>query len=327
MNTVSVIIPTYNRLNTLRRVLQGLEAQTYPQTQFEVIVVSDGSTDGTDEFLADYAAAGPSFLVRPLRQDNQGVAAARNHGIAAAEGEIILFLDDDVVPASNLIAEHLRLHRERPQGIVVLGPMLTPADHPLSPWVQWEQAMLSKQYEQMVAGYWLPTARQFYTGNTSLPRAMLLAAGGFDSRFRRAEDVELAYRLEQQGVCFCFNPQAVGHHYASRSFASWLNIPYEYGRNDVIFAQEKGVCWLLPAIWREFHSRHPWIQMLAQLCLDRPRLSQWMAYLLKQTAERGQARLAHAACSALFNLRYYQGMADQLGGRELFFAGTRTYAS
>ncbi|MCK5924044.1 MAG: glycosyltransferase family 2 protein, partial [Methylococcales bacterium] len=158
-----------------------------------------------------------------VSQPNAGAAAARNRGVSEAQGEIILFIDDDVVPTPTLIEDHLR-HHETASDIVVIGPMLTPPHHSLLPWVAWEQAMLEKQYNAMQAGEWEPTPRQFYTGNSSIARQHLDAAGGFDTEFRRAEDVELAYRLADMGLRFIFDSQAVGYHYAERSFDSWMGI-------------------------------------------------------------------------------------------------------
>ncbi len=330
---VTVILPTYNRLARLKKVLAGLAAQTYPD--FDVIVVSDGSTDGTDEFLqkletgdwrlAVNAHQSPIANLQSLFQPNQGVAATRNHGLREATGELVLFIDDDVVPAPQLVAEHVAWHQAQGDDVVVMGPMLSPPDFAMQPWVQWEQAMLLKQYDDMVNGRWQPTARQFYTGNTSLRRQHLLDAGGFDPNFRRAEDVELAYRLAQRGLRFLFNPQAIGYHYAERSFASWIAIPYAYGRNDVIFTRDKGQSWLLPTIAYEFrHSRHPLIQSLTRLCLDRPRLSQFVIVASKQIALLGHRlrlpQLPRLAYSAIFNLRHYQGISDELGGKAAFFA-------
>jgi GT2 family glycosyltransferase len=325
MDHVTVIVPTYNRLGRLRQVLAGLEAQSFPRDRFDVVVVSDGSTDGTEAFLRDLASP---LQVTPVLQANQGPAAARNAGVAEARGELLLFIDDDVVPDPQLIAEHVASH-EAAADRVVLGPMLTPADFRLAPWVQWEQEMLVKQYRAMEAGEWEPTARQFYTGNTSLARRHVVAAGGFDARFRRAEDVELAFRLARRGVRFLFNPRAVGHHYAERSFRSWIEIPYAYGRNDVIFARE-GQDWLLDAIRREFRERNRLVASLVRLCLGRGALSRAALAALKGAAELnarlGAAKLARFAHSAMFNLRYYQGVADELGGRRQFFrlaAGAR----
>lgn len=320
MKRISVVIPTFNRLNQLKQVLTGLEKQTYPLEKFEVVVVSDGSSDGTNAFLE--ALETPLDLV-PVFQANQGVATARNQGFKQANGELVLFIDDDVVPAPQLVAEHVQEHDAHQANIVVLGPMLSPPDFRLSPWTRWEQAMLVKQYDMMNAGAWEPTARQFYTGNSSLSRQLLLDSGGFDPAFRRAEDVELAYRLIEYDVRFIFNDRAVGYHYVSRSFASWMSTPYEYGRNDVIFSQEKGQTWLLPQVLQEYKGRHLFIRALTRACLDRHRLSQLSIMTLKSIAQLGDwmhlSGLSRQAYSGIFNLRYYQGMADELAGRKSFY--------
>jgi GT2 family glycosyltransferase len=250
------------------------------------------------------------------------VAAARNNGLQNATGQLILFLDDDVVPHPHLIAEHLRLHSTQPDDVIVLGPMLSPTDFSLAPWVRWEQAMLVKQYDAMLAEKFQPTARQFYTGNTSLAREHLLKAGGFDEHFRRAEDVELAYRLAEAGLRFVFSAQAIGYHYAERSFRSWIDIPYIYGKNDVIFTRDKHQKWLLPKVYTEFYLRNPLIQWLVRICLDRRNISAGISAILKAAAWIGDyiqiERLVQVAYSGLFNLRYYQGIADELGGRTIF---------
>ncbi len=198
---LSVVLPTYNRLDRLRRVLHALESQTYPADKFEVLVISDGSTDGTDTYLQSVETA---LHLRPLSQPNQGPAQARNQGVASAVGSIILFIDDDVVPAPQLITEHLSMHQNYGDQLVVIGPMLSPPRFQMAPWVAWEQDQLAKQYGDMQAGQWQPTARQFYTGNSSVARHHVIEAGGFDPAFRRAEDVELAYRLKDRGLRFVF---------------------------------------------------------------------------------------------------------------------------
>ena len=263
----SIIIPTFNRLGRLKAVIGALEEQTEPLNEFEVIVISDGSSDGTDEYLQGYTQ--PLHLKAQF-QTNKGPAAARNLGIAEAVGEIVIFIDDDVVPAPELVREHLQTHEvDHGDNQVVLGPMLTPLDTKLSPWTQWEQEMLMKQYSAMDAGDWLPTARQFYTGNSSIARRHLVASGGFDASLRRAEDVELAYRLELAGLRFIYQPRAIGYHYPLRSYRSWTQIAYDYGRNDVLFHQLKGHDWVLPIMAWEFKKRHLWTRILVWVCLDR----------------------------------------------------------
>lgn len=309
-------------------VLAGLARQDYPMNNVEVVVVSDGSTDGTEAYLKTLR---PPFCLETVFQQNQGVATARNQGFQRAQGEIILFIDDDVVPAPQLVREHLLVHANHGDRVVVLGPMLTPQGYAMTPWVQWEQQMLEKQYRAMQSNLYSPTCRQFFTGNTSLARKHLITSGGFDPTFRRAEDVELAYRLAALGLEFVFHPQAAGFHYAERSYTSWNTTAYVYGKNDVIFSMEKGQSWLLPNIFSEYYSRHPFTRLVTQLCLDRPRISQAVTAGLKLLIEVFHGLklrpLVSAACSAIFNLRYYQGLADRLGGGQAFWSGVQQAAS
>jgi glycosyltransferase involved in cell wall biosynthesis len=323
---ISIVIPTMNRMTSLQRVVSGLMAQTYPNHQFEVIVVSDGSTDGTDAYLTGLTTP---FRLLPVLQSNRGVASARNAGIAAAEGKLIIFLDDDTVPAPDFLEEHARLQDTYNGQAVVIGPMhMPPLPWRPAPWVGWELSRLAEQYHSMLSGDWQPTPRQFYTANASVARQKLIQAGGFDPRFRRAEDVELAYRLEEGGVPFVFAPQAIVYHYAERSFAAWKAIPYAYGVNDVIFAQQKGQSWLLPTVYREYHTRHPLTKSITWLCLSHGLLTRVLTLFLKQfsllTDRLGMIKLSQLACSGIFNMYYYQGISDGLGSRKAFFSATRT---
>ena len=325
MQQVSIVLPTYNRLARLQQVVTALEQQSYPHGDLQLIIVADGATDGTNDYLA---ALQPSFAYIPVAQENGGAAPGRNTALKYATGDLVLFIDDDVVPGPELVAEHVAAHQQAEQagraGVVVLGPMLTPPDFPMSPWVQWEQAMLYKQYDAMAAGEWAPTARQFYTGNASVARSHLPTPQAFDTAFRRAEDVELAYRLAAEGLDFVFHPKAVGHHYAERSFSSWLAIAYAYGRNDVIFTREKGQPWLLATVIREYEGRHRLVKGLTQRCLSRPLMTGVAIKMLRlvaiASARMGQPSVARQAYSGIYNLRYYQGVADQLGGRQEFLA-------
>ena len=287
MPAISVVIPTYNRVEQLRGALVGLAGQTGLAEPPEVVVVSDGSSDGTDEFLRSPQCPLPVVAVR---QDNAGPAAARNRGIQEATGELVVFIDDDVVPAPDLLAAHLRHHEASGNDdTVVIGPMITPADEVLSPWVRWEQDMLYKQYAAMERGDWEATARQFYTANASIARRHLVDAGGFDEAFRRAEDVELAYRLADRGLHFTFAKDAIVDHHAERSFASWLDIARTYGRNDVIFGRDLDQRWLLDSIATEFHGRHRLVRALTRTCATRPRLRRVAIGTLKGTARAASA--------------------------------------
>jgi glycosyltransferase involved in cell wall biosynthesis len=316
----SVVVPTYNRLGRLRQVITALEQQAYPPDAYEVVVISDGSTDGTDAYLE---ALRSTIRLRWFPQANRGPAAARNVGIHKADGEFIVFIDDDVVPEPQLLREHARSHHEAGREVVVVGPLLTPEGFEMSPWVRWEQEMLMKQYRALLRGDWPASARQFYTGNASLRRSHILAAGGFDEGLRRAEDVELAYRLANKGLDFIFNMQAVGMHFAERSFRAWFDAAYTYGRNDVIFARDRNQKWLLSAVHEEFRDRHFLIRSLVRACKGRSSLT-WIASLaLKRAADVATllraSDIERFAYSGLFNLQYYNGLFNELDDVHFLF--------
>ena len=302
----SVVLPTYQRPRTLGQVLAGLAAQEWPPEQMEVLVVSDGGGDGSAELVRGFAS---SFPLRRLEQVNRGPAAARNLGIGSARGRLVLFLDDDVVPSPRLLAEHARSHAEAANRVVI-GTRLEPAG-PLRPWVRWECRTLAEQYEAMAAGRWSPTPYQFYTGNASVGIEHLRRAGGFDVSWRRAEDLELGFRLQRLGLQFVFNPAAAATHVADRSYRSWLDAAFQYGRNEVLFgkAEERAAA--------EFPHRHPLTRALVRAGLRRPALARRLPPLA-QPAIRAADRcrlggLALALCGATFNLQYWLGVAEGLG--------------
>jgi GT2 family glycosyltransferase len=312
---VSVVVPTYNRCAGLQRLLDGLTRQTYPADAFEVLIVDDGSADGT---VAATERRRTPFARRLLRQPHQGPAAARNLGVANARGELVLFLDDDVLPRPDVIAAHVAVHRASP-ATVAIGPMYPPPDWPRAAWVRWEEEKLAWQYAAMAEGKFECSPRQFYTANASLPAALFRAAGGFDARFSRAEDVELGFRLRDHGARFAFLPDAGVFHYASRSFESWCRTPYQYGRFDVVMQREKGHETLELAT-EEFHSRHPVNRALARLCVGRRGLTRVAVSALRLAAAAadtlGDRTRAALALSGIFNLLYWQGVCDELGGAD-----------
>jgi glycosyltransferase involved in cell wall biosynthesis len=309
--TVSVIVPTYNRSERLRRLLLGLAREHAAGARFEVIISVDGSSDSTAEMLAALELA---YSCHVLWHENVGPAAARNLAIRAAKGDVLLFLDDDVVPDSGLIRRHLEIHRERPDA-VVMGPMLAPAKG-LSAWLRWEAEMLQKQYNAMAAGTYRATARQFYTANASVRRQHVLAAGGFDERLRRAEDVELAYRLSQAGLGFHFLRSASVLHEPDRSFDSWLRVGYEYGRQDVVMTRSCGHTDVLARAYREWPERNAISRLFIRSCVGhrlRLRVATGLLRALVSAHSPAPAKLQMLFCSGLFNLHYWQGIADESG--------------
>jgi GT2 family glycosyltransferase len=320
MPAASIVIPTHDRLPQLQRVLEALAHQERPMDDVEVVVVSDGSSDGTDEHLARLE---PPFAMVACATPNRGPAAARNRGVELASGDLVLFLDDDVVPTTAWLGAHLDAHA-RAGDVVVIGPMVTPPGAVLSPWVRWMHGRIAEQYVAMTSGRWAPTARQFFTGNASLARRHVIDAGGFDPSFTRAEDVELAYRLDERGLRFVFAPEAVGHHHEERSFSSWASIPSAYGRNDIVLAQDHGRGWIDDVMRAELAERHPLHRGLVRACGGRARatdLATRAGRALGAAADvLGLGAVQRLAYSTVFNLRYYHAAIETTGGRHAFFS-------
>jgi len=310
---ISIVLPTFNRRSRLERVLSGLDQQSVDPECFEAVIVDDGSTDDTQAWLARNDTR--RYRVTAIRQTNGGPAKARNTGIDAARGQFVLFLDDDVEPTAELVAEHLRCH-ELESDVVVIGPLAS-LPYYAQPWVAWEQAKLEAQYVAMLRGDWEPSFRQFWTGNASVAKAHVLAAGGFDPGFLRAEDVELGRRMHERGLKFRFNPKARGLHHAERSLSAWEKMHQSYGALEVQIFGALGQEELIDTLahnWSRIHSLTHW---LVRRCVWHPvrhaaaclALRNWLE--LSAAAKRPIA--ANAVCGALANLNYWRASAKALG--------------
>ena len=203
----SVVIPAYNAAGTLPACLAALAQQTLPSTDFETIVADDGSADNT-ALVAAGAGAG-----QVLRLSHRGPAAARNAGIAAARGEIILFTDADCKPAPDWLAQMLR-PLDDPGVSGVKGSYKSNQQEVVARLAQCE---FEERYDRQAR---LPSI-DFVDSYAAAFRARVLReVGGFNPAFPRAnnEDVDLSYRLAECGCRLVFNRQAVVYH---RHVASW----------------------------------------------------------------------------------------------------------
>ena len=230
----SIVIPTFERPDTLFQVLDAVGRQESPP-EFEVVVVDDGSRDGTPGLLAAYR---PGYALRHFRQNNSGPAAARNRGVREARGERILFLGDDTVPEPGLLAVHARAHAEpRAFEAAVLGYTTWPRDRRVSPFLHHiNEYGLQFGYGLIEDPDNVPF-NFFYTSNISLSRAMLCDVGLFDTTFPHAawEDIEIAYRMGKRGLRIVYRAGAVARHHHEISFDSFRRRQQKAGESAAIF--------------------------------------------------------------------------------------------
>jgi glycosyltransferase involved in cell wall biosynthesis len=206
---LSVIICTFNRAQYLKTVLESVCEQTLPRDEFEVVVIDDGSSDDTRSVVDSFRAALP---IKYFYQKNAGLASAKNHGIYAAEGEILLFFDDDDVAAPTLLEEHLKTHRKYPKkNYAVLGYTEWVSGLDVTPLMKFvtEVGCFLFSYPSIKNGDILGYTR-FWGGRSSCKRTFLIGHGVFNPVFRfGCEDIELGYRLSKHNLKVVYNADAV----------------------------------------------------------------------------------------------------------------------
>ncbi len=195
---ISVQLCTYNRRALLGRVLDALFHQDLAPDDYEIILVDDGSDDGTYEEVLQRLA--PTCALHLVRQSNAGLARGRNVGIERARGEIILFMDDDVLATPGLLSAHVRFHRAHPDSIC-RGVAINVESFDHLPAPNYSLHNYSGAY--------------FWTTNVSIPLALVKDVGCFDERFREYgwEDLELGFRLRRRGVPSVLARDAVVYHH------------------------------------------------------------------------------------------------------------------
>ena len=223
---VSVIIPTFDRPDQLRRALEGT-LRHHDGVAIEIVVVDDGSADAAGVATAVSAVSGSGAVpVAMVRQTNQGPSAARNAGAAAASGAVVLFLDDDCVPDPGCIGIHRDLQAAAAkvgEVLAVLGHARWDPDLPVTPLMHIAMRGAQFDYDGIADPNNVPFSR-FYTACASVPRDQFLAMGGFDTtlpRYAAGEDTEFAWRWVQGGGRIAYRADAVvlhDHHLELRPF-------------------------------------------------------------------------------------------------------------
>lgn len=240
----SVVIPTYNRQPILEKCLRALEVQelsaSSPVNEYEIVLVDDGSTDGTLDWLLAHKEEFPH--VRWFEQDHAGPAAARNLGVKQALGDTIIFIDSDLVVLPNFLQAHadaLMQGREKlgsretvlsADRFFTYGAVVNTCnfDHPTS-----------EPYK--ITDF---SAAFFATGNVAIAKHWLEKAGLFDTRFQLYgwEDLELGVRLKKLGLKLIKCPAAVGYHWHPpfnlEQIPRLIDQEIQRGRMGVLFYQK-----------------------------------------------------------------------------------------
>lgn len=230
---LSIVVPTLNRRALLLRLLDRLANQA-GKGSFEVVVADNISEDGTKAAVTSREWPFPIAVVDVPERTR---ASARNRGAAAATGEILLFLDDDMEPRPGMVAAHLEASRANP-GTVFVG---RPEPHPgITPTLanryllrRWERILrrMEAQAEALPWGLLL-------TGHFSIPARIFVEAGRFDETFKvySFEDSEFGMRLVKAGVPIRYLPEAVSWHDFDETMGSLVRKTADEGASARVFA-------------------------------------------------------------------------------------------
>ncbi len=205
---ISVVVPTYNRKEILRDVLMSLTKQTINKEDFEIVVVDDGSTDGTREMVAEFDTnANP--CIKYFWQPNSYAGAARNLGIKEARSRIVLLLDSDIVVNEQHVELHLDTHRRYPQREVAVIGRVTPGGTR----VELRRSSLDNAETSFTRdGVPIVPVSKFATADVSLKKEFLVSGGLFRTGLPLDEDIDLAFRLVELGMKLVYCRDAIAFH-------------------------------------------------------------------------------------------------------------------
>jgi len=299
----SVVIPTFNRLDQLQTVIAAVRRQVRPpDIDLEIVVVDDGSSDGTSEWLesqVDY----PGF--RAIHQSNSGPAGARNRGVEATSGDLIIFLGDDTEPQPGWLAAHLEEHRlfGNPGPLAVLGYTSFSPDSE-SPFLRFINEYGAQFGYLLIEDPHEVPFNFFYTSNISLPRSELVRLGGFREDFPAAawEDIEFAYRAVADGLKIHYQPQARTLHRHCIRPRTFCRRQRTSGRSAAIFAK------IHPEL-DNFLGLHEFRRVTTFGRLHRSAL-----WLMVELGERVEGIVPRRAYQGFLDLCYQEGLAEGLQG-------------
>lgn len=231
---LSVVMATFNRRHILPRAIESIFNQSLPPTDYELIVVVDGSTDGTAEYLKSIQ---PPCSLRIIEQENQGLAVALNRGIAAARGNIVFLMDDDLILNPSNFRAHLDAHAVN-DSLLVHGTVYIANESADTLATEWIREGVDEEIKRWENGWTWPDDANI-DPNYSIPRAALLASGGYDEKFKWRQNTELGVRLVKSGLRVVYEPKAICHHIYSKTPEQLLKVQIRsWGREEIILLRK-----------------------------------------------------------------------------------------
>ncbi len=243
MYKISVIIPTFNRLDILKQTLQSYNNQSLNSSYFEMIIINDGSSDGTYQFLQSCSDLF-KYNITTIHQENSGPNAARERGVKIAKGDILLITGDDMVPSANFLQEHLLSHSKyHLDNYAVLGFIDWHKDIKVDNFMRYITKEGGEQFGfDFIKDGEFVNYPLFYTSNISLKRNFIKDLDYiFDKDFTYPayDDIELGFRLSLKGMKIFYNKKAVVYHHHSINIKSFCNREYNAGKMAWVFINKQ----------------------------------------------------------------------------------------
>ncbi len=324
MPKVSVVVATYNRHELLVKLLGDLAQQDLPASDFEVVLVDDGSKTPARAAVEIHSFP---FAMRIFEQPNAGQAAARDRGVRAAEGSIVVIVDDDMALPTHFLSAHVAKHDAGFS--VVLGHIRAAEALRQRPLFERFHALFtngmidSVRRGDAVRGAWL------CTGNVSFRRDAYLDVGGFDRTLARSEDRDLGIRFEENGASITFAEDAfTTHHSDHESLAVWLRRARLYGIYDSRIAKKHaGLADVDP--WHFLFDVNPISRPLLILAVAAPPIGSALAKTAMATSmaldARGMERAALRGTTLVYGLEYFLGVREEAGSLRASAKGLLRY--
>jgi succinoglycan biosynthesis protein ExoA len=226
--TVSVVIAVYNDENHIGKALSALKNQTYPKDRYEIIVVDDGSTDGTPDVIKRFDG------IKCIEQANSGPSAARNNGIMHSTGDIVMFTDSDCEPNPDWIETLAATHKEfegAENSAAVGGAQLGHREDPdFAKKVDRFLRSVGILADYVKTHEWVKRVSHNASCNSSYKRELIARLGGFRPSMFPGEDVDLDRRIWEAGFSVLYTPRAIVYHHRVDTPERWRRMLKAYGR-------------------------------------------------------------------------------------------------